>query len=107
MNLHTQTSDVVGLTRTAPLSRRGFMTATAATAAGYTLAAGPVRAEVIKTELPGVFVHVPGAAFAAQPDWWRNCEYARELERGFDGHEDLFFADGERLDGLRPRRCGT
>ena len=40
------TSDVIGLTKTAPLSRRGFMTASAATAAGYTLAAGPVRADV-------------------------------------------------------------
>jgi carboxymethylenebutenolidase len=48
------TSDVVGLTRTVPLSRRGFMTATAATAAGYTLAAGPVRADVIKTDTTGL-----------------------------------------------------
>jgi carboxymethylenebutenolidase len=48
------TSDIVGLTRTAPLSRRGFMTATAATAAGYTLAAGPVRADVIKTDTSGL-----------------------------------------------------
>lgn len=47
-------SDVIGLTRTAPLSRRGFMTASAATAAGYTLAAGPVRAEVIKTDTDGL-----------------------------------------------------
>jgi len=48
------TSDAVGLTRTAPLSRRGFMTATAATAAGYTLAAGPVRAEAITTDTNGL-----------------------------------------------------
>src|SRR3981081_4600790 len=48
------TSDVVGLTRTTPLSRRGFMTATAATATGYTLAAGPVRADVIKTDTSGL-----------------------------------------------------
>lgn len=48
------TSDVVGLTKSAPLSRRGFMTATAATAAGYTLAAGPVRAEAIKTDTGGL-----------------------------------------------------
>jgi carboxymethylenebutenolidase len=48
------TSDIVGLTKTAPLSRRGFMTATAATAAGYTLAAGPVRADVIKTDTQGL-----------------------------------------------------
>src|SRR6516225_559183 len=48
------TSDVIGLTRTAPFSRRGFMTASAAVAAGYTLAAGPVRADVIKTDTEGL-----------------------------------------------------
>jgi carboxymethylenebutenolidase len=48
------TSDIVGLTKTAPLSRRGFMTASAAAAAGYTLAAGPVRAEVITTDTNGL-----------------------------------------------------
>jgi carboxymethylenebutenolidase len=38
-----------------PLSRRGFfLTATAATAAGYTLAAGPVRAEAIHTDSNGL-----------------------------------------------------
>jgi carboxymethylenebutenolidase len=49
-------SDVIGLTRVAPLSRRGFMTASAAVTAGYTLAAGPVRAEVIKTPTDGLTV---------------------------------------------------
>jgi carboxymethylenebutenolidase len=48
------TSDVIGLTRTSPFSRRGFMTASAAVAAGYTLAAGPVRADVIKTDTDGL-----------------------------------------------------
>ena len=48
------TSDVVGLTTTPPFSRRGFMTASAAVAAGYTLAAGPVRADVIKTDTDGL-----------------------------------------------------
>jgi carboxymethylenebutenolidase len=48
------TSDVIGLTRTPPFSRRGFMTASAAAAAGYTLAAGPVRADVIKTDTDGL-----------------------------------------------------
>jgi carboxymethylenebutenolidase len=48
------TSDIVELTKTAPFSRRGFMTATAATAAGYTLAAGPVRADVITTDTKGL-----------------------------------------------------
>src|SRR3954470_23258999 len=44
------TSDVIGLTKVAPFSRRGFMTASAAVTAGYTLAAGAVRAEVITTD---------------------------------------------------------
>src|ERR1700686_853632 len=47
------TSDVIGLTKAAPFSRRGFMTASAAVTAGYTLAAGPVRADVIKTDTDG------------------------------------------------------
>ena len=49
-------SDLEGMTNTAPdLSRRGFfMTASAATAAGYTLLAGPVRADVIKTDTDGL-----------------------------------------------------
>ena len=51
-----RTSDVVGLTTIAPFSRRGFMTASAAVAAGYTLAAGPVRADVIKTDTDGLTV---------------------------------------------------
>jgi carboxymethylenebutenolidase len=49
-------SDVIGLTKVAPLSRRGFMTASAAVTAGYTLAAGPVRAEAIKTLADGLTV---------------------------------------------------
>jgi carboxymethylenebutenolidase len=48
------TSDVIGLTKPPPVSRRGFMTASAAVAAGYTLAAGPVRADVIKTDTEGL-----------------------------------------------------
>jgi carboxymethylenebutenolidase len=48
------TPDVIGLTKPAPVSRRGFMTASAAVAAGYTLAAGPVRADVIKTDTDGL-----------------------------------------------------
>jgi carboxymethylenebutenolidase len=47
-------SDVIGLTKTAPLSRRGFMTASAASAAGYTLATGPVRAQVVTTDTSGM-----------------------------------------------------
>ena len=49
------TSDFKGMTNTAPdLSRRGFMTVSAATAAGYTLLAGPVRADVITTDTSGL-----------------------------------------------------
>jgi carboxymethylenebutenolidase len=49
-------SDIVGLAHQIdPLSRRRFfMAATAATAAGYTLAAGPARAAVIKTDTNGL-----------------------------------------------------
>jgi carboxymethylenebutenolidase len=55
MNAETiVTSDVIGLTKPAPVSRRGFMTASAALAAGYTLATGPVRADVIKTDTTGL-----------------------------------------------------
>lgn len=47
-------SDISGLTKKPPLSRRDFMSASAAVAAGYTLAAGPVRAEAIKTDTNGL-----------------------------------------------------
>ncbi len=50
------TSDYIGLTKVAPFSRRGFMTASAAVTAGYTLAAGPVRADAIKTETSGLAI---------------------------------------------------
>src|ERR1700748_1188234 len=55
MNFHTQqTPDVVGLTKVAPFSRRGFMTASAAVAAGYTLAAGPLRSDGITRSTDGL-----------------------------------------------------
>jgi carboxymethylenebutenolidase len=52
------TSDIEGLAHQVdPLSRRGFfLTASAATAAGYTLAAGPVRADAIHTDSAGLTV---------------------------------------------------
>ncbi len=50
-------SDIVGLAKMMPpLSRRGFMSTSAAAAAGYTLAAGPVRADAIKTDTNGLTV---------------------------------------------------
>ena len=67
MNVQLQwPSDIEGLTRATPLSRRNFfMTASAASAAGYTLAAGPVRADAIQTDTSGLTagdakVNVPG-----------------------------------------------
>src|SRR6201746_1643360 len=46
--------DVIGLTKVAPFSPRGFMPASAAVTGGYTRAAGPVRADVIKTDTNGL-----------------------------------------------------
>jgi carboxymethylenebutenolidase len=57
------------------LSRRGFfMAASAATAAGYTLAAGPVRADVIKTDTGGLTV---GEAKVKVPGGEMPVYYAR------------------------------
>jgi predicted glycogen debranching enzyme len=40
--------------------------------------------------VPELFISVPGAAFEAQPDWYRNFEYSIEQYRGLDYREDLF-----------------
>src|SRR3977135_1873003 len=48
------TADVIGLTPVAPCCRCGVMTASAVVTGGYTLAAGPVRADVIKTDTDGL-----------------------------------------------------
>lgn len=47
-------ADVVGLVKAGPVTRRVFMAASAASAAGYTLAAGPVRADAITTDTAGL-----------------------------------------------------
>ena len=39
---------------------------------------------------PELFLQVAESSFAANPDWYFRFEYARELERGLDAHEDLF-----------------
>jgi carboxymethylenebutenolidase len=55
MGVRGLSSDRVGLAKVGPpLSRRGFMSSSAAAAAGYTLAAGPVRADVIHTDTNGL-----------------------------------------------------
>jgi carboxymethylenebutenolidase len=55
MSTQSLSSDRIGLDKVMPpLSRRGFMSSSAAAAAGYTLAAGPVRADVIHTDSNGL-----------------------------------------------------
>jgi carboxymethylenebutenolidase len=55
MNMHRLPTDAIGLSKVMPpLSRRGFMSTSAAAAAGYTLATGPVRADAIKTDTKGL-----------------------------------------------------
>ena len=58
MNFHSKIpSDIIGRTKATPLSRRSFfMSASAATAAGYTLLAGPVRAQAVTTDTKGLTV---------------------------------------------------
>jgi carboxymethylenebutenolidase len=49
------TPDVTGLSQALPVGRRGFMTAAAAAAAGYTMAAGPIQAQsIITTDTNGL-----------------------------------------------------
>jgi carboxymethylenebutenolidase len=55
MNIQRLPSDIIGLSKVMPpLSRRGFMSSSSAAVAGYTLAAGPVRADAIQTETNGL-----------------------------------------------------
>ena len=62
MNQHRLPSDVIGLSKVMPpLSRRGFMSSSAAAAAGYTLAAGPVRADAIQTDTKEYYVPKPSS----------------------------------------------
>jgi carboxymethylenebutenolidase len=89
------TSDILGLTKAAPFSRRGFMTAAAATAAGYTLAAGPVRADVVKTDTAGLVagdarIAVPGGempAYFARPEGAANPPIVLVAMEVFGLHE--------------------
>jgi len=39
---------------------------------------------------PALFIALPEATFHAAPDWYYRFEYAMEIERGLDAHEDLF-----------------
>jgi len=63
MNIQKLPSDVIGLSKVMPpLSRRGFMSTSAAAAAGYTLAAGPVRADAIQTDTKGLNAEMANVA---------------------------------------------
>jgi carboxymethylenebutenolidase len=66
MNQHRLPSDVIGLSKIMPpLSRRGFMSNSAAAATGYTLAAGPVRADAIQTDTKGLDAGMASVAVQA------------------------------------------
>jgi carboxymethylenebutenolidase len=88
-------SDIEGLTKLAPLSRRGFITSAAAAAAGYTLAAGPVRADAIKTDASGLRtgdakVNVSGGAmpvYFARPEGKANPPVVLVAMEVFGVHE--------------------
>ena len=126
MNVHHKIpSDIIGLTTPPRLSRRGFfMTASAAAAAGYTLAAGPVRAQAITTDTTGLKVgdakvKVTGGdmpVYFARPDKAKNPpvvlvameifglhEYIKDVTRrlakagAFAIAPDYYFRSGEDL----------
>jgi carboxymethylenebutenolidase len=97
MNIQTRMQDIDGLTKAAPLSRRGFMTASAASAAGFTLAAGPVRADAIKTDTAGLTagdakIAVPGGdmpAYFARPAGVANPPVILVAQEIFGLHEHI------------------
>jgi carboxymethylenebutenolidase len=76
MTAHVQLpADIEGLTKATPVSRRNFfMSASAAAAAGYTLAAGPVRADAIHTDTSGL---TAGEAKVKVPDGEMPAYFAR------------------------------
>src|SRR5260221_3635163 len=51
------------------------------------------------SELPSIHITVGGAAakFDADPVWFRRTEYASDIARGYDGHEDQFSPGTLRL----------
>ncbi len=97
MNVQTRMQDIDGLTKAAPLSRRGFMTASAASAAGFTLAAGPVRADAIKTDTAGLDagdarIAVPGGdmpVYFARPQGVANPPVILVAQEIFGLHEHI------------------
>jgi carboxymethylenebutenolidase len=95
--MQTRMQDVDGLSKATPLSRRGFMTASAASAAGFTLAAGPVRADAIRTDTAGltageVKIAVPGGdmpTYFARPEGRTNPPVILVAQEIFGLHEHI------------------
>jgi predicted glycogen debranching enzyme len=56
---------------------------------------------------PELFLQVAKSSFAAKPDWYFRFEYARELERGLDAHEDLFCYGAFRRELAKGDRFGV
>ncbi len=81
MGQHQLPSDVAGLAKVMPpVSRRGFMSSSAAAAAGYTLAAGPLRD--IYPGAPHGFVADYRASYrkeAAEDGWNRMVGWFKKL----------------------------
>ena len=56
---------------------------------------------------PELFIQVAKSSFAAKPDWYFRFEYALELERGLDAHEDLFCYGAFRRQLVKGDRFGV
>lgn len=56
---------------------------------GYTFEDGVFSTQPYEDQ-PKLFIKVPGASFLPQADWFYQVEYQEELNRGLEGHEDLF-----------------
>ncbi len=56
---------------------------------------------------PELFVQAEKASFSAEPDWYYGFEYAREVERGLDAHEDLFCHGAFRRAMTKGERFGV
>ena len=57
-----------------------------------TLPADSGRGEVpVVSRLPLLYLQTDcrNAEFVPAPDWYYNFEYVKEIERGYEGHEDL------------------
>jgi len=56
----------------------------------FRVEARDVRHIAVHAHALGLDLHANVGTFDASPAWWRNFEYARDIQRGQDGVEDLF-----------------